>query len=111
MLQNLTAVVANYRSAGIRSFPPALSVESDREVAGIRGALAMPMRVVRLSVGLETIKERLSVAVTADREVDLHWAELWLDQGTGVGLEDFTVANDRPIREVALDVMKGIGWE
>jgi hypothetical protein len=110
MLRNLKAVVANYRTAGLRHYLLALSVETDREVAGIREVLKMPIRVVRLTTDLETITSRLSPTVTAAREADLHWAAVWLAEGRGVGLEDVTIANDRPIREVALEVMAQLGW-
>jgi hypothetical protein len=70
----------------------------------------MPLRVVRLTVPMETITERLSSGVTVGRQIDLHWAGVWLQEARGVGLEDFEVANDRPIREVALDVLARLGW-
>jgi hypothetical protein len=37
-------------------------------------------------------------------------AAAWLQQSVGVGIEDLTVANDRPIREVASDILERIGW-
>jgi hypothetical protein len=30
---------------------------------------------------------------------------------SGVGIEDVTVPNDRPIREVATDVLHWLGWQ
>jgi hypothetical protein len=35
---------------------------------------------------------------------------VWLEEGRGVGLEDFEIPNDRPIREVATDVLARLGW-
>src|SRR5271165_5074305 len=48
MLQNLAAVAANYRRAGIRLFVLAYFVRSPREVQGVCGALGVPLRVVCL---------------------------------------------------------------
>ena len=110
MLENTSAVVADYLSAGIRFFVLALSVESAEEVAGIRGVPPMSMRVVRLTAEFDTIEERLRGDVTAGRQVDLRWAKMWLEEGTGIGFEDFTVAYDRPVRDVALEIMAGLGW-
>ena len=110
MLKNLEGVVANYHAAEIPRFVLALSIEAQAELDLIRAVLPMPLRVVRLTVTLETIRERLTSDVTTGRRTDLRWAGVWLDEARGVGLEDFDVANDRPIREVALDVLGRLGW-
>jgi energy-coupling factor transporter ATP-binding protein EcfA2 len=111
MLKNLEAVVDNYLAVDIASFILALSIETLSELDLIRAVLPMPLRVVRLTVPLDTITERLSSGVTAGRQVDLHWAGVWLQEARGAGLEDFEVPNDRPIREVALDILARLGWE
>ena len=108
--RNLEAVIANYRSAGIRFFVLALSIGSETELNSIRVSLSMPLQVIRLDVDLATITERLQPDVTTARQVDLHWAEAWLAEGKGVGLEDFVVANDRPIRVVATEILGLLGW-
>jgi hypothetical protein len=41
---------------------------------------------------------------------DLRVASSWLAASTGVGIEEVTVANDRPIRETALEIVKWLGW-
>ena len=45
MLENLAAVAANYRRAGIRLFVLAYFVRSPGEVRGMREALGLPLRV------------------------------------------------------------------
>jgi hypothetical protein len=58
MLQNLAAVAANYRRAGIRLFVLAYFVRSPGEVQDVREALGLPVRVVRLTVQLPAIERR-----------------------------------------------------
>ena len=45
-------MAANYRRAGIRLFVVAYFVRSANEVAGVRKALRLPLRVARLTVTL-----------------------------------------------------------
>jgi hypothetical protein len=111
MLRNLNDVVANYRSAGIRSFVLAFSIETSAELNSIRATLGMPVLTVRLDVDLATITKRLESDITTARQVDLHWSGVWLSEGRGVGLEDFVVPNDRPIRVVAMEILGLIGWD
>ena len=44
LLQNMAAVTANYRRAGIRLFVLAYFVRSRSEVSGVREALGLPRR-------------------------------------------------------------------
>ena len=50
MLRNLAAVVSNYREGGISVFVLAYFVSGHEELRGIREAVGVPLRVVRLSV-------------------------------------------------------------
>jgi hypothetical protein len=52
----------------------------------------------------------LRSSVTTGRKIDMHWAGIWLEEGAGVGLEDFTVSNDRPIQDVADEILQRLGW-
>ena len=70
----------------------------------------MPVRVVRLRVTMDEIDRRLRSDVTAGREDDLREAGEWAAAGLGEGFEDLTVANDRPIREVATEIVDWLGW-
>jgi hypothetical protein len=48
--------------------------------------------------------------VTVGRRQDLRNAEKWFLEGTGSNLGDVTVANDRPIREVATQILDLLEW-
>ena len=110
MLQNLTAVAANYRQAGIRLFVLAYFVRSPGEVQGVRDALGLPLRIARLTVPLPVIEQRLASDVTTGRRDDLRKAASSIAAAVGAGVEDMVVSNDRHIRVVARDVMTFLGW-
>ena len=69
----------------------------------------MPLKVVRLTVPLQEIEKRLSHDVTTGRRDDLRAAAEWVAASSGVGIEDLTVPNDRPIREVAMEILNWLG--
>lgn len=110
MRQNLAAVAANYRAAGIELFVLAYFVRSVGEVDGVRTALGLPLRVVRLTVPLSDIRQRLAGDVTSGRRDDLREAAASIAAGEGAGVEDVTIKNDRPVGIVARDVMTFLGW-
>ncbi len=70
----------------------------------------MPVRVVRLAVTMDEIDRRLRSDVTRGREDDLREAGEWVAAGLGEGFEDLTVTNDRPIREVASEIVGWLCW-
>jgi energy-coupling factor transporter ATP-binding protein EcfA2 len=110
MLQNLAAVKSNYLQAGIRIFVLAYFVRSPDEVQGVRQALGMPLRVVRLTIPLSSIERRLAGDVTSGRRDDLRQAASAIAVGEGAGVEDVAVSNDRPIGVVAREVLAFLGW-
>jgi Adenylylsulphate kinase len=110
MLQNLAAVAANYRRAGIRRFVLAYFVRSPYEVRAVRQALGLPLRVVRLTTCLPEIERRLAADVTSGRRDDLAEAAASIAVGEGTGVEDVVISNDRPIQDVARDVVAFLGW-
>jgi adenylylsulfate kinase len=110
MLENLAAVAANYRRAGIRLFVLAYFVRSAGEVRGVREALGLPLRVARLTVRLPEIERRLAGDVTSGRRDDLRAAAASIAAAEGTGVEDVVIGNDRPIGVVARDVMTFLGW-
>jgi len=112
MLRNLTTLVDNYRGVGVRRFLLAGFLSSRSEVDSLRSALAMPVTVVWLSVSADEIRRRLAGDPTSGRADDLRFAEQWLAGGTGTGegLQDFSTAGDRPLREVATDILRRTGW-
>ena len=110
MLQNLAAVAANYRRAGIRRFVLAYFVRSRGEVEGVREALGLTLRVARLTVPLPDIERRLAGDVTSGRRDDLREAASSIASGEGAGVEDVAISNRRPVGAVARDVMAFLGW-
>ena len=110
MVQNLAAVTANYRRAAIGLFVLAYFVRSPGEVREVRKALGLPLRVVRLTVLLPHIKQRLASDVTSGRRDDLQAAAASIVAADGVGVEDVVISNDRSIEVVARDVMTFLGW-
>jgi adenylylsulfate kinase-like enzyme len=110
LLRNVAAVVSNYRAGGISVFVLAYFVSSQAELRGIREAVGVPLRVVRLSVPLPEIEQRLAADVTTERREELREAARQIEAGEGVGLEDVEVANDRPVPVVAQQIMTWLGW-
>ena len=110
MLQNLAAVAANYRPAGIRLFVLAYFARSHGEVAAVRKALGLPLCVARLTVPLPDLQRRLASDVASGRRDDLAEAAASIAAAEGAGVEDTTISNDRPIGDVARDVMTFLGW-
>ncbi len=110
MLRNLAAVVANYREAGISVFVMAYFVAGQDELRGIQEAVGVPLRVVRLSVPLADIEQRLAADVTTERQEELREAAQQIAAGAGVGVEDVVVANDRPVGIVAQQILTWLGW-
>jgi adenylylsulfate kinase len=110
MLRNLAAVASNYRDAGISVFIVAYFIRDHDALRAVREATAVPLRVVRLSVPLPEIEQRLAADVTSGRQDDLREAASSIAAGEGVGVEDVTVVNDRPVGLVACEVMTWLGW-
>jgi hypothetical protein len=110
MLQNLASVAANYRRARIRLFVLAYFVRSPAEVQAVRDALGVPIRVVRLTVPLPVIEQRLASDITSGRRDDLREAASSIAAAEGAGVEDLAISNRRPLPDVAQDVMSFLGW-
>ena len=110
MLRNLAALVGNYLGVGVRFFVLAKALRDRAQLEDLRAGLPMPLKVVRLTVPLEEIEERLSHDPTTGRRDDLREAAVWVAASFGVGIEDLTVPNDRPIRKVAVEVLGWLGW-
>ena len=111
MLRNLATVVPNYLDAGISVFVLAYFVPDRGALRGIREAIAVPLRVVRLSLPLPDIEQRLAADVTTERREELREAARQIAAGEGAGIEDVVLANDRPVAIVARQVMSWLGWE
>jgi hypothetical protein len=66
-------------------------------VQAIRAALDLPLKVVWLAVPLAVIEQRLASDVTSGRRDNLREAAEQIATAEGVGLEDVTIVNDRPV--------------
>ena len=110
-LPNLTAVTANYLAAGIRWYILAWYIQDSSEVQAVQRALGFPMRVARLDVPLDVIGQRLGPDPTAERQDNLREAARQIESGGGVGTEDILLPGDRPVRELAEDLLARLGWD
>jgi adenylylsulfate kinase len=110
MLANLAPMIGNYRAAGLTRFILAGLLSSAEERETIAETLDMPLRVVRLTLGIEEIERRMGAAPTSGRQFDAASAREQVASDVGAGLEDVTVANDRPIGDVAAEIVGWLGW-
>jgi Adenylylsulphate kinase len=108
--RNLAAVTPNYRRLGVTLFVLAYFVRSAAEVQAIQDAMSLPLRVVRLTVPLPAIEQRLASDVTSSRRDDLRQAAAQVATAEGADPADVTISNDRPIGLVAREVMTFLGW-
>jgi energy-coupling factor transporter ATP-binding protein EcfA2 len=110
MLTNLTPVVRNYLSAGVRFLILAWTVREVLELHGLKAMLPMPLRVVRLTLPVREIETRLRSDVTTGRQDDLRRAAEQIAAYQGEGVEDLSISNDGPIRHVALEILDWLRW-
>jgi len=111
MAENLALVTENYRRHGVRWFVLAWFVRTADELDVVRRAAGMPLRVVRLTVPLEQISQRLASDVTSGRQDDLLAVAESLAAGEGVGLEDLAFSNDQPVAAAAEQILAFLGWD
>ncbi len=111
LFDNLASVADAYLEAGVTRFLMAWSLRDPSDLTGLRATLPFPVKVVELNVALSLIEDRLSTAITAGREDDLREARRWWHEGLGVGLGDIQISNDRPVRQVASDILDWLGWQ
>ncbi len=101
MVENLRLIVDNYLRRGNDRFLLAHAIRTAEQMATLRAALPMPLRVVRLTVPMEEIRRRAASDTTTGRADDLERSKAWLAAEDGIGLEDLTLANDRPVNAIA----------
>lgn len=110
-LSNVTAVVENYRRAGVVRFVFAGAVASRSEVAAVEAAAGIPLRTVRLKASPSVIEERLLADPISSRVDDLETVQRWITEGAGLDVGDLVVSNDgRPIQETAREILDWLGW-
>jgi hypothetical protein len=109
-LENLGLVVANDRRHGIERFLLAHAVWTPGELAVLRAALDMPVRVVGLRVPLPVVQARLGADPTRGRQDDLARTEAYLAEGVDAVAVDLTLDADRPVASVARELIDWLGW-
>lgn len=110
MLANLAPMIANFRAAGMTRFVLAGLLSSADERERLRETLGMRLRVVRLTLSISEIELRIGSDPTTGRRDDLERAREQVADDVGAGLDDLAVANDRPIGEVAAEIVSWLGW-
>ena len=111
MLANLAPMIGNYRAAGLTRFILAGLLTSADELETMRETLGMPLRVVRLTLPIEEIERRMGSDPTSGRQFDLERSREQVADQVGAGLEDVSFANDRPIGDVAAEIVRWLGWD
>ncbi|MGZ4149172.1 MAG: adenylyl-sulfate kinase [Actinomycetota bacterium] len=110
LLRNLAPVVANYLDAGAVRFVLARWLRTPDQLASLRATMPMPLRVVRLTAPWPEIERRLRADASSSRAVDLREA-MALGEAMEAPVDgELVVANDRGLREVAVEVLERLGW-
>jgi hypothetical protein len=108
--RNLAAVWGNYRLAGAEYVVVSGVMESTAERAAYVESLAgCAVQVVRVVTALELVERRTAGTVRGP-QWDLEAALASHAVVERAALEDFAVSNDRPLPEVAREVVVRAGW-
>jgi hypothetical protein len=110
MLRNLAAIAPHYKDLGVGRYVLAYFVPDRGVLEGIKDALGVPLRVVRLLVPMTEIERRLSADVNSGRLDDLRDAAESAAASAGDGVEDLLIENTGPVQEVAAAVLSWLGW-
>jgi hypothetical protein len=111
LMANLAALVDNYQNVGVNRFLMAWAIKDAGDLDALQRAVAMPVRVARLTVPVESIRQRLAASPVAERRRDASIAERWIARGVGSEIGDIEVANTGPIRETAQAIIEWLGWD
>jgi gluconate kinase len=109
-LENVRGVVTNYLAAGVRNFVMAGTFWTQEEVDAFRAAVPFPLTFVELQVPWAEIERRLRSSPTSGRLDDLHEVRAWVESGWSLPHPDVEIDADRPIEEVAAEILHGLGW-
>ena len=110
--RNLAALWSNFAAAGASRLLLSGLIEHRSEVQRVREAVpAAIVTVVRLHAPLAVLEERIRLREPASPEGELEGARWWARHFEGEHPEDFLVETDqRPVREIARDVLTRAGW-
>ncbi|MFI6291389.1 hypothetical protein ACIBEJ_07355 [Nonomuraea sp. NPDC050790] len=112
-LRNLAAVWRNYAAAGIGRLVVARVVESRAKLDGYRAAVpGAEIVVCRLAAEAGTLRDRVArrEAGAAGEALARRAVELAGTPATGDAADFVVVTDDRPVAEVAMEVLRGAGW-
>lgn len=110
LVENLRAVWATFRRAGVRRLVVARFLQEREQVHAVRDALAeTDLFVVRLDVPVDELRERLRGRDSGD-ELAEHLA--LMEEPGATGLEDAVVdgSAERAPREIAAEILTVAGW-
>jgi hypothetical protein len=110
MLDNLVAVVQNYLRVGVQYFVLAGWFGEQTELDALRAALPFPLTVVELRASWPTIERRMRSRPTSGRLDDLRRARNQIEVGEGAPRVDAAIDGDRPVGEVASDILRLLRW-
>ncbi len=109
-LENVQSVSTNYLAAGVRLFVMAGTFWTQEEVDSFRAALPFPLTFVELRVPWVEIERRLRSSPTSGRLDDLSEARAWIDSGRELPIPDVAIDGDRPVAEVAAEILRELDW-
>jgi hypothetical protein len=113
LAENLRLIWPTFREAGVQRLVLARYVEDRPQLDEFRAALpGVELFVVRLVASLEVIERRLRARDSGAQRAE-HLAEtaLFAARGEANALEDAVVENgERPLGEVAAEVLAAAGW-
>jgi hypothetical protein len=108
-LANLSAMIANYLDVGVRRFVMAGSLADQDDADVMLAALPFPTAIVELRAPWDVIERRLRSSPMSGRLEDLEAARGDHERGGGP-TPDAVVDADRPLPEIADEVLRVIGW-
>jgi hypothetical protein len=95
----------------VRRLALAWSIRDRTQLEQVKQAVPVAMRVVRLDVDADLMRQRLLADPTEERQQDdLRVGLEWLAVGHGAGLEDLLLPGDRPVRETSEAICRWLGW-
>jgi hypothetical protein len=108
-IAHLEAIAASYLGVGVRRLVLAGTVPP-AAVDRVEAAVGVPLRVVRLEVSETVVRRRLEGDPNGSRADDLERAIASLGSGPPDGRSDVVVDADRPVAELAAEVLARLGW-